>query len=151
MEYLGSWVTCDGVKPIDKIQGSKNMKPLTSKKQVRRFIGVVNYYRYMWARLSYTIAPLTNIIYSEVKFKWTKIEQDDFEKIKRIVDRNNLLDYLDFNEGYKIHTNAINYQLGAVITQKVKSTAFYSGKLTDTYKRYTVIEKELLRKVEALN
>ena len=33
MEYLGFWVTCDGVKPINrKIEAITNMKPNTSRK-----------------------------------------------------------------------------------------------------------------------
>ena len=30
MEYIGFWVTNDGVKPIDKNTSNKNMKPPTS-------------------------------------------------------------------------------------------------------------------------
>ena len=52
--------------------------------------------------------------------KWNKIEQDAFDEIKRIVDRDNLLIYLDFNENFKINTDARNFKLGAVILQKVE-------------------------------
>ena len=55
----------------------------------------------MWERRSHTLAPLTNITSSKVKFKWTKIEQDDFGEIKRILARDNLLSYLNFNEDLK--------------------------------------------------
>ena len=41
-----------------------------------------------------------------MKFKWTKIEQDAFEEIKLILARGTLLAYPDFNEEFKIHTNA---------------------------------------------
>ena len=57
------------------------------------------------------LAPLTNITSTKVKFKWIKIEQDAFDEINRIVDRNTLLNYPDFNEEYKIHTDAIKFQL----------------------------------------
>ena len=50
------------------------MKPPISRKKVRQFIGVVNYYLDIWARRSHTLANLTNITYSKVKFKWTKTE-----------------------------------------------------------------------------
>ena len=45
------------------------MKPLTSKKEVCKFIGVVNYYYNIWERLSHMLVPLTNITSSKVKFK----------------------------------------------------------------------------------
>ena len=62
--------------------------------------------------------------------KWTKSEQYAFEKIKWIVARNTLLTYPDFNENIKIHTDASNLKLGAVILQKGKPSAFYSRKRT---------------------
>ena len=72
-----------------------------------------------------------------MKFKWTEIEQDAFDEIKYIVDHNTLLAYPDFNETFKIHTNASRLQLGAVIGHKVKPIDFYIRKLTDSQKRYT--------------
>ena len=42
MEYLGFWVTHDGVKPIDKNTSNKNIKPPTSQKKGQQFMGVVN-------------------------------------------------------------------------------------------------------------
>ena len=59
------------------------------------------------------------------------MEQDAFNEIKRIVAHDNLLTCPDFNETFKIHTNASKFQLGAVISHKGKLIAFYSGKLTD--------------------
>ena len=44
----------------------------------------------MWAKHSHKLAPLTNITSSQMKFKWTKIEQDDLNEIKRVVVRDNL-------------------------------------------------------------
>ena len=52
--------------------------------------------------------------------------------------RDNLSTYPDFNETFKIHTNASALQLGAVIRQKGKPTTFYSRKLSDAKNRYTV-------------
>ena len=53
----------------------------------------------------------------------------------------NLLTYPDFNETFKIHNDAIGFQLGVVISQKYKPIAFYSIKLTDAQQRYTVTDK----------
>ena len=58
--------------------------------------------------------------------------------------------YPDFNETFKIHTDASAFQLGAVISQKGKTIAFYSKKPTDAQKKYTVTERELLSILETL-
>ena len=85
MEYLGFCVTCDGVEHINKNTINKNMTSPTSQKESHPFIGLVIYYWNMWARSSHTLAPLTKITSSKVKFKWTKIEQELFGEIKQIV------------------------------------------------------------------
>ena len=53
-------------------------------------------------------------MYGKVNVKWSKVEQDAFRRIKRIVARDTLLAYTYFNEEFKIHTDASNNQLGAV-------------------------------------
>ena len=90
---------------------------------------VVNYYRNLSERRSHTLLSLTNITFSKVKFKWNKIEQDAFYEIERTVAHDNLLAYPDFNEDFKIHTDANNLQLEAVIRQKGKPINFHCRNL----------------------
>ena len=61
-----------------------------------------------------------------------------------------LLAYPDFSKTFEIHTDASDYQLGAVISQEGKPIAFYSRKLNNAQTRYTTTEKELLAIVETL-
>ena len=77
----------------------------------------------MWSRRSHMSAPLTILTSININFKWTEVKQDAFDEIKRMVAHDTLLTYLDFNEASKIHTDASKFQLGAVISQKVKSIA----------------------------
>ena len=114
------------------------MKPPTYQKYVRKFIGVINYYRDMCPRRSHKLAPLTRLTYIKRKFKWRQVKQYTFNKINQIVLSGTLLTYPDFNETFKIHTDASAFQLGAVISQKDKPINFYSIKLTDSQQRYTV-------------
>ena len=113
-------------------------------------MGVINYYRYIWPRQSHTLSPLSRLTFIKRKFKWTQVKQDDFDEIKCIVARDNLLSYPDFNETFKIHTNVSTFQLGALVIQKGKHIDFYIKKFTDAPQRYTVIEGELLSIVETL-
>ena len=94
------------------------MKPSTPQKEVRKFIGVIHYYRDMWPRRSYTLVPLTRLTYIKRRFIWTQVEQYAFNKVKHIVACDTLFTYPDFNEAFKIYTNAIVFQLGAVISNE---------------------------------
>ena len=60
---------------------------------------------------SHTLAPITRLMYIKRKFKRTQVRKHAFNKIKRIVARNNLLTYPDSNETFKIHTDASALQL----------------------------------------
>ena len=119
MEYLGFWVTRNGVKPIDKNRVNKNMTPPTFLEEFCKFIGLLDYYPDMWSRRSH----LTNI---KVKCQWNGVKQKVFKQIEQIVSRNILLAYPDINEELKTHTDASNFQLGVVISKEFKWIVLYS-------------------------
>ena len=151
IEYLGYWVSKSGIQPIPKkVEAIKNMVRPTTRKELRRFIGMVNYYRDMWVRRSELLAPLTSMTSKNVKFVWTDEHQTAFENIKKIICREVMLTFPDFSKPFHIYTDACDTQLGAVITQEDKPIAFYSRKLNSAQKRYTTGEQELLSIVETL-
>ena len=104
----------------------------------------------MWDRRSHLLHPLMALTSPKVKFKWTHVEQKEFDEIKSTVSHDNLLAYPDSNKQFDIQTDSRNHQLGAVIIHDSKSIAFCSRKLTETQKHYAVTEKEFLSIVETL-
>jgi len=150
-EYLGFWITRQGISPVPKkVDALLKIAPPTTRKQLRRFIGMVNYYRDMWIRRSHTLAPLTALTSKNVKWHWTSVEQNAFDAMKKIISRETLLTYPNFNLPFEIHTDASHSQLGAVISQQGRPIAFYSRKLNPAQTRYTTTERELLSIVETL-
>ena len=151
IDYLGFWVTRNGVRLRNKkIEVITNMVPTTYQKELQQVIGVIYYYPNMWPRLSHMLELLTKLTYINRKFKWTEVNQDAFDEIKRIMTCGNLLTYPDFNESFIIHTNASVFRLGALIIQKGRPITFYSIKLTDDQQRYIITLRELLSIVETL-
>jgi hypothetical protein len=63
IEYLGYILTRDGIKPqSNKVQAILTIQPLTNVKQLRHFLGMVQYYHDLWARWSKMPAPLTSLV-----------------------------------------------------------------------------------------
>ena len=60
------------------------MQILTNKREVRHFIGMINYYRDMWIRRSEILAPLTKLCSKNNKFDWTEEQTNAFDKTKQI-------------------------------------------------------------------
>ena len=59
------------------------MIPPINQKHMTSLIGLLNYYRDKWAKLSHLLQPLTALM--KKKEKWTPVEQTSFGYIKRIV------------------------------------------------------------------
>ena len=151
LEYLGYWITREGIQPTaKKVQAILNLAIPKNKKELRRFIGLVNYYRDMWIRRSHILAPLTKLTSKTAKWQWGEEQTKAFEDIKRVISKETLLSYPNFNIPFEIHTDASDRQLGAVISQNHHPIAFYSRKLTYAQSKYTVTERELLAIVETL-
>ena len=117
------------------------MAPPTSRKELQKFKGVINYYRNMWPKRSHTLAPLTKLTSTKRNFKWTQVEQDYFKTIRRIGDSDTLKSDPNINKTFKVNTDASAFQLGAVIIQKGKTITFYNRKLNDSQQWYTETEK----------
>ena len=149
IEYLGYWITRKGIQPVQgKVEAILKIKAPKTRKELRQFIGIVNYYRNMWFHRSELLAPLTSLTSSKVKFEWLSSYQQGIDKIKKVIETEVLLSYPDFEKPFHIYTDASDHQLGAVIMQDKKPLAFYSRKLNTAQRRYTTTERELLSTIE---
>ena len=119
-------------------------------KQLRQFIGMINFYRDMWQKRSELHAPLTALTSKNIKYEWKDKHQKCFDAIKRMIGREVLLAYPEFNAPFEIYTDASKLQIGAVISQKGKPIAFYSRKMNSAQQNYTTTEKEIFSIVATL-
>ncbi len=164
IEYLGYVLTRDGIKPqINKVQAILPIKPPTFIKQLRHFLGMVQYYRDLWARRSDILAPLTSLDgecsqtkttsakgTKNVPLHWDEVHQRAFNHVKATIAKDVVSAYPDYSKVFEICTDASSKQLGAVITQDNRPIAFFSQKLSNTQCKYSITEIELLAIVETL-
>ena len=123
LEYLGYWISWDGIQPLAaKVEAIKKMVTSKNKKVLRSFIGMINYYCDMLKKRSELLAPLTSLTSNKCKWDWTDKHQKMFEAIKNVFLRKTLLSYPDFNQPFDIHTDASDFQLGAVIIKIKKQS-----------------------------
>ena len=129
-EYLGYHVTREGVMPIPKkVEAIQALAFPKTRKQLLQFIGMINFYRDMWQNRSELFPPLTALTSKKVKYDWKYEHQKCFDAIKRVIGREVLLAYPDFNVPFEINTDASKQQIRTVISQKGKPISFYSRKM----------------------
>ncbi len=139
------------------------IKPPTGVRQLRHFLGMVQYYHDLWARRSEMLAPLTSLVgecgqtittkakgTKKVPWHWDEVHQRAFNHIKATIPKDVVLAYPDFNKVFGIYTDASSKQLGAVITQDNRPIMFFSRKISDTQRKYSGTKIELLAIVETL-
>jgi len=93
---------------------------------------------------------LTGLTSKTAKWQWTEWQEIAFSHSEKVLSKEVMLAYPNFDKEFQIHTDASHTQLGAVISQERKPIAFYSKKLSPTQQRYTTTERELLALVEIL-
>jgi hypothetical protein len=160
VDYLGYTLTREGIAPQKKkVAAILALKPPNNVKQLRRVLGIVQYYRDIWEKRTDLLAPLTDLVAEcgttkkkrkAKPWRWEAEHEDAFQKIKHIIARDVVLAYPDFSKEFLIYTDASKRQLGGVITQDNRPIAFFSRKLTKAQEKYTVTELELLSIVEIL-
>ena len=86
-------------------------------------------------------ATLSDLTSKNVKYECKDKHQKFFDAIKRVIGREVLLAYPDFNAPFEIHNDASKLQIGAVISQKGKPIAFCSRKMNSAQQNYITTEK----------
>ena len=125
-DFLVHWLTPEGVKPWrQKIEAFLRLQPAVNVKQLRSFLGMVNYYRDMWPRRTHVLAPLTELT-GKRTFVWMPKHQQAFERMKALVGADALLVFPDHSLPFDVETDASEYQLGSIIKQKGRRVAYYS-------------------------
>jgi hypothetical protein len=140
IEYLGYALTRDGIKPqSNKVQAIFAIKWPTGVNQLQHFLGMVQYYRDLWARWSNMLVPLTSLVgecgqtkstkakgTKKVPWHWYEVHQRAFDHVIATIAKDVVLAYPDYSKVFEIYTDASSKQLGAVITQDNRPIAFFS-------------------------
>ena len=149
LNFLGHVIGPNGVKMQDrKIETIINYPPPKNAKAVKRFLGIIGYYRPFVRNFATIAYPLTRLLRKDAKFKWEKEEESAFHDLKSRLTKAPILIYPAYSKEFFLVCDASNVGIGAVLLQKGRGrlmpVAYASRTLNPTERSYSVTERESL-------
>lgn len=155
LTYLGHQVGRGAVQPLQARVGDiLSFQPPSTRKGLRRFLGMVGFYRKFCRNFAQIAAPLTDLLSESRRFKWSPDCQQSFESLKALLTSTPILCAPDFSKDFFICTDASDIGVGGVLCQESENSlmpvAYMSVKLNQYQKKYSVIEKEALAIIKCI-
>jgi hypothetical protein len=150
VEFVGHVLGADGISfSKEKTEKVLDFPVPQTMKQLRAFIGLVNYFRDHVRDLSTMVRPLNAMVtpYKPgVKLVWTEEATEAFKKVQEKVAACPKLFYVDTSLPIVVQTDASDYGIGGYIFQKSGNKElpiiFISKALNTTQLNWSTIEKE---------
>lgn len=156
--FLGYLVGEDGLKPNpQKIDTIVNMKKSTTVKELRRFLGMCQWFMRMLPNYSTIAASLTSMTGKNFTNKWSSEAEESFNKLKEIFTTTVLVapDYKKKKKTFYLHCDGCSNGVGDALIQIDERgnecpVAYMSRKLSPAQKKYSVSEIECLVVIEGI-
>lgn len=160
VEFLGYLVSSKGTRPLDtKVQSIRDYPVPKTAKELRRFLGMLNYYRRFVPHAARLQAPLNSALCGtnmkgSTPVKMTEEMLQAFEDCKSSLSEATLLSHPDSQADLALYTDASDVAIGAVLHQRHgddwEPLGFFSRKLSSPQKAYSPYDRELLAIYEAI-
>lgn len=159
--FLGHLITPDGIKPLqEKVSAIQNYKQPETVGQLRKFLGLLNYYR----RFVPHAAEHQRLLHDFLKgsrgrkdsrqIEWSPETVEAFHKCKQALADAALLAHPSPSAPLTLHVDASDYAIGGALHQVVDSglqpLGFFSRKLSPAECAYSAYDRELLAAYAAI-
>ncbi|XP_041475767.1 uncharacterized protein K02A2.6-like [Lytechinus variegatus] len=148
VDYLGHTITEKGLRPTgDKVQAITNAPEPKSVKELRSFLGLLNYYGKFLPDLASNLEPLHRLLRKDARWRWGKEQKQAFGRAKQLLNSTRVLAHYNPEEQLILACDASPYGVGAVLAHRFsdateKPIGFASRTLNVAERRYSQLDKE---------
>ena len=148
--YLGHKIDKTGIHTVSSKVAAIVDAPIPQNvSELRSFLGTVNYYGQFIPNLSTIIAPLNNLLRSNIDWSWTTKANQAFTDVKHCLTRAPVLAHYDPELPLVVACDASPFGIAAVLSHRFDDSserpiAYASRALTDAEKNYAQIDREAL-------
>jgi len=106
------------VKVKVKVNGVLSWPEPKNVKDIRKFLGLANYYRRFIKNFAQVARPMNVLMRKDAKWQWGQEQQKAFDKLKRIFTTRPVLAAPDLDKEFRMKADALNYATRGVLLMK---------------------------------
>ena len=150
VEFLGVIIGEDRIRmEKEKVQGVIEWLVPRSVKDVQKFLGLANYYRWFVKDFAKIAKPLYKITRKENKWSWGERQQKTFEELKERFTTEPVLVTPDLDKEMRVEVDASDFATGGVLLMKCKDkrwrpVAYIFKSLNEVERNYEIHDKKML-------
>ncbi|XP_064487549.1 uncharacterized protein K02A2.6-like [Ornithodoros turicata] len=155
LEYLGHLIDSESIRPTqEKVKAVLCAPTPKDKRQLKSFLGMINYYGKFLPNLSSVLHPLNNLLCKDKPWIWDSKCQNAYEEVKDMLASTAVLTHYDPAKPIQLGCDASPYGVGAVLSHigpdGIRPIAYASRTLSSAERNYSQLEKEGLALVFAV-
>lgn len=155
MKWVGHVIDSDGIRvDPDKTSAIEKFPTPQNEKELKRFLGMANYYRKFIKDFATIASPLYELTKKGVTWQWSVAEVEAFETLKKRLVSTDVLINPDFSKPYRFYADASDIGMGGVLCQmkngEERPIAYASQHFNKRELNYAPIEKEAAAIIWAL-
>jgi len=156
IDFLGYSIGSTGTKPLpQKVQAILDYKKPHTVKELRKFLGMINFYRHFLPNAAENQIPLLtyqkgNKKNDRTEIKWNEATEGAFQACKTSLANAVLLAHPRSSAPLAVKVDASDFAVGGVLEQQEEENqnwrplAFFSKKLSTAQQKYSTYDRELL-------
>jgi len=154
--FLGVVIGPNGIEmKKKKVDGVLSWPEPKNIKDIRKFLGLANYYRRFIKDFAQIARPINMLTRKNVRWQWENKQQQVFDELKEIFTTRLVLAAPDLDKEFRVEAGTSNYITGGVLSMKHsddlwRPVAFISKSLSNTERNYEIHDKEMLAVVRYL-
>jgi len=102
----------------EKVDRVLNWPQPKTVKDIRKFLGLTNYYRRFIKDFAQVARPMNLLTRKDEKWQWEEVQQKAFDQLKRVFMTKPVLAVPDLDKEFRVEANASNYSTGGVLSMK---------------------------------
>jgi len=109
----------DGIEmEVEKVNGVLSWPQPKNVRDVRKFLGLANYYRRFIKDFARVARPMNVLTRKDEKWQWEEAQQKAFDKLKQVFTTKPVLAAPDLDKEFRVEVDVSNYATGGVLSMK---------------------------------